>query len=98
MTAISTCPDEHELLPLATGEPAEAAVERHLSTCPACRGRVERLRAEVSELRRELGGAPAADPSTPDPAAEGQGKPADGWPHRSLPGRARIHPFWMTSS
>ena len=98
MTAISTCPDEHELLPLATGEPGEAAIERHLSTCPACRERVERLRAEVSELRRELGGAPAADPAAPDPAAAGDGKPADEWPHRILTGRALIHPFGVTSS
>jgi hypothetical protein len=34
MTAISTCPDEPELLPVATGEPAGEAIARHLDACP----------------------------------------------------------------
>jgi hypothetical protein len=50
MSAVSTCPDESELLPLATGEPASEAIGRHLDARPACRGRMERLRAEVSAL------------------------------------------------
>ena len=55
MAAISTCPDEHELLPVATGEPAGEAIERHLDACPICRKRVELLRAELTALRRDLG-------------------------------------------
>jgi predicted Ser/Thr protein kinase len=74
MTTISTCPDEHELLPIATGEPADDAVMRHVEACPDCRERLDRLRAEVSELSRELGEAMPADATGPEPAAGGEGE------------------------
>ncbi len=49
------CPDDHEFLPLATGDdlalPQEARLETHLEACPACRERFERLRADIRELR-----------------------------------------------
>jgi hypothetical protein len=54
MTAISTCPDESELLPVATDEPAGEAIERHLEACSICARRVERLRAEVTALCHDL--------------------------------------------
>jgi serine/threonine protein kinase len=75
MTAISVCPDEPELLPVATGEPAGEAVERHLVACEGCRGRVERLRAELMALRRDLG----SEAARPDAAREREGEPAGGW-------------------
>jgi serine/threonine protein kinase len=50
MAKISAHPDEPELLAVAVGEPAGAAIEEHVADCPACRQRVERLRAEASEM------------------------------------------------
>jgi hypothetical protein len=68
MTAISTCPDEHELLPVATGEPAGEAIGRHLEACPICRGRMDLLRAELAALRHDLGdGASPAGDAAPGP-------------------------------
>ncbi len=78
MAAILTCPDEHELLPIATGEPAGAAIAQHLEACPDCRNRVEQLRAELTALRLDLEGG-AQPPSTePDPAVNGGGEPSSG--------------------
>jgi anti-sigma factor ChrR (cupin superfamily) len=68
MAAISTCPDEPELLAVATGEPAGAAIEWHLDVCPGCRERVERLRAELTALRRDLEGGVTPPSTEPDPA------------------------------
>ena len=78
MTAISSCPDEPELLSVATGEPTDEAIVHHVKACAACRGRVERLRAEVSALSRDLGGIPAPDPAVPNPAADPEGEPSGG--------------------
>jgi hypothetical protein len=63
MSTISICPDEHELLAFAMGEPADEAIAPHLDDCPGCRARVERLRAEVSELRLDLGEAADVGPT-----------------------------------
>ncbi len=54
MSRMMTCPDEHELLVVATGEPAAVAIDEHLEGCEECRERVDRLRAELSALRREF--------------------------------------------
>jgi hypothetical protein len=78
MTAISTCPDESELLPAATGEPADDAIARHLDGCPICAGRVELLRAELTALRRDLGDAVKPASTEPDPAVDRQGEPSAG--------------------
>ncbi len=51
MSRILTCPEEHELLTVATGEVVATAIEEHLEACPACRNRVERLRAELEAVR-----------------------------------------------
>lgn len=59
MAAIMICPDEPALLAVATGEPAGEGIGAHLEGCPACRGRLEHLRAELSALRRDLGDAAA---------------------------------------
>jgi hypothetical protein len=67
MTGISTCPDEHELLPLVDGEPAGETIAQHLDACEGCRGRLERLRADLAALR-DLGEGVAADPIGPVPA------------------------------
>lgn len=78
MGAISTCPDEPALLPIALGDPAVGAVQDHLDTCPACRGRVERLRAELSALQLDLDGEADTPSTEPDPAIDRTGKPAGG--------------------
>jgi serine/threonine protein kinase len=78
MTAISTCPDEHELLPVALGEPAGEAIEAHLAGCPACRERVERLRAELTALRSDLGDVATPASTEPDPAVNHTAEPAGG--------------------
>jgi hypothetical protein len=85
MAAISTCPDEHELLPVALGEPADEAIERHLDACPGCRGRMERLRAELRDLPRDFGGGVAADPTGPDPAVDPEGEASSGGTTLSWP-------------
>src|SRR5262249_43721008 len=46
------CPEDPELLPLASGEPADGEVADHVTGCPACRERVDRMAAEVRSLRR----------------------------------------------
>jgi hypothetical protein len=96
MTAISTCPDEPELLSVAMGEPTDEAIVLHVQACEACRGRVERLRAEVSALSRDPGGELADDPAVPDPEGEPSGGPtasfsivaaralAKGWPEKPV--------------
>ncbi len=75
MTEILTCPDEHELLPTAMGDPAVSTIQRHLAVCPGCRGRLERLRAEVSAMRLAFGnpadGDPSARPGSPENPDEG---------------------------
>ncbi len=85
MAAILTCPDEHELLAVATGEPAVEEIERHLDACPTCRARVERLRAELAALRLDLEGGVNPPSTEPDPAVNHDGEPPDGgstfsWP------------------
>jgi hypothetical protein len=78
MTGISICPDESELLAAATGEPTSDAILQHVDVCKACSGRVERLRAEVSALRRDLGEGLAADPTGTEPAEAGEGESSGG--------------------
>ena len=68
MGPILTCPDEHELLAVATGEPTEDSIEVHLASCPDCRQQVERLRAELAALRRDLAGGETPDSTEHDPA------------------------------
>jgi tRNA A-37 threonylcarbamoyl transferase component Bud32 len=80
MSTISTCPDEDELLPIATGEPADEDLAAHLGECEICRERVDRLRAEVAALCPGPGGGPDGGPTGQGPA-EGEGNPAapEGW-------------------
>jgi serine/threonine protein kinase len=85
MTTISTCPDEAELLPAATGEPADEAIARHLDGCPICASRVELLRAELTALRRDLGDEVKLASTEPDPAVDRQGEPSAGGATLSWP-------------
>jgi hypothetical protein len=55
----TTCPEDHDLLPLASGEQATGEVTDHVVGCPACSERVDRLTAEVRSLRRSSAGASA---------------------------------------
>ena len=78
MTAISMCPDEHELLPVATGDPVGEAIEQHLDACPICAGHVELLRAELTAPRHDLGDAVKPASAEPDPAVAREGEPSGG--------------------
>jgi serine/threonine protein kinase len=80
MSATSICPDEDELLAIATGDPNAEAIARHLDVCQDCCNRVERLRVELSGLRRDLGGGMAADPIGSDPAADPEGEASSSGP------------------
>jgi serine/threonine protein kinase len=95
MTGILTCPDQHELLPIAAGEPAGEAIKQHLDACKACRGRVERLRADLAALHGLVGGV-AADRPGPDPAADPEGESSGGpttlFPRVAAPDLARARP------
>jgi serine/threonine protein kinase len=77
MTGMMTCPDEAGLLSVAMGEPTDDAIAQHAHDCEACRGRVEQLRAEVSELPPDVGEGLAPDPNGRDPAGR-EGEPAGG--------------------
>ncbi len=50
------CPEEHDLLPLISGEAVAAEVYDHLDGCSDCRSRLEQMRAEVSSLRWNVQG------------------------------------------
>src|SRR4051812_34320864 len=47
-----TCPDDADLLPMATGEPSDDSVCLHVADCPTCRLRLRRLESEIHSLRR----------------------------------------------
>ncbi len=85
MSPMLTCPDEHELLAVATGEPMEDSIEGHLASCPDCRRQVERLRAELAALRRDLEGGETAASTERDPTVNHADEPSSGettleWP------------------
>src|SRR5262249_38283912 len=71
-------PEEHELLPVATGELAIEAIQGHLDSCPTCRERVEQLRAELTALRLDLEGGVIPASTEPDPAMNHDGEPTGG--------------------
>src|SRR5262245_16317504 len=77
----TTCPEDHELLPLAAGEPADGEVSDHVRRCPACRERVDRMTAEVRSLRRTQAALPTEpwpEPSAPGGPPEGTGSGVPG--------------------
>ena len=78
MRTMTSCPDEHRLLQVATGEPDGESIQDHLDDCPACCGRVQRLRAELSAVRRVLGDGAGADPIGPGPEEPPGGELAAG--------------------
>ncbi len=80
MSAVSTCRDEDELLPVATGEPADEDLAAHLCECGTCRERVDRLRALLAAIRPDPGEGPGGGPTGPAPAG-GESDPAapGGW-------------------
>ena len=63
MTSTLTCPDETELLALAMGETAAAAVTAHVAGCASCQTQLDRLQAEVASLRQNHAHGPTP-PST----------------------------------
>ena len=71
------CPEDHELLPLASDELASHEVTSHVAGCPACRERVDRLTAEVRSLRRsstEVSTPPGEGPDPPGGSGSGSGR------------------------
>lgn len=82
---LTTCPAEHELLPLLTRDSGPSEVREHVASCCSCRERLERLDCEVRALRDNLGDPSshplcdadaiesfrlAGEPSDPDETAE----------------------------
>ncbi len=51
MKTVISCPEEHELLAVLTGESVGESVRAHLYDCSECNLRLERLRDEVSAIR-----------------------------------------------
>jgi serine/threonine protein kinase len=76
------CPSDRELLSVVLGGPVAEPVCRHVEACGACRERVERLRVEVSGLRRAADELPA--PAVAEAAAgsttEAPRSETTGWP------------------
>jgi serine/threonine protein kinase len=71
------CLDDHDLLPLTTGETVAGEIEAHLDTCPSCRQRLTRLETEVADLRQARRGfstlsRPSVAPATNPEAAPGK--------------------------
>jgi hypothetical protein len=73
------CLAEHELLAWVSGESASELPRAQLRDCPGCRSRLDRLRAELSEIR--LAG-PVSATTTPTPPSTTQpwpnGEPGPG--------------------
>src|SRR5947209_7199482 len=67
------CPDDHELLPLLADGSGSAPVREHLVGCPSCRQRLQRLQAEVANLRHALGGTPPSGSFSRAPASASDG-------------------------
>src|SRR6476659_2752438 len=45
------CPPDEDLVPFLSGDTPVGPLHGHLGTCASCRGRLERLRIELEELR-----------------------------------------------
>jgi predicted Ser/Thr protein kinase len=75
-----TCPDDAELLAVASGDPPSAELKAHLADCPTCRKRLELLRVEVGLLRGRPPVAPLIPSTASDPAFDrsaANGRPVD---------------------
>jgi hypothetical protein len=80
MPSSLTCPDDAELLAVASGDPPSAELEAHLANCPICPERLELLRAEVGQLRGRLSVVPLIPSTASDAAFDGStanGRPVD---------------------
>src|SRR5688572_2583713 len=76
---LTTCPEDHELLALASGDGATPELSSHLDDCSECRQRYRRLLAELSSLREAVGNlqlppesAAKAEAARPTPASIGK--------------------------
>src|SRR5438105_8027676 len=78
MAPMLTCPDEHELLRIAMGEPVDPALLERVDGCSTCRARVERLRAEVASLVVSFDDGVKSPSTEPDPAVNPDGEPSSG--------------------
>jgi len=68
---MSHCPSEDDLLPLATEQGGRPALADHLASCPACRDRLAKLRAEVAALRQLSSIVPESPTATRSEAFSG---------------------------
>jgi hypothetical protein len=78
--AATPCPADNDLFPLIGGGDVAEALRRHVDGCGACRGRVERLRAEVSAVREAASKRPlsghAGDPQATTPRSQTRSWPS----------------------
>ena len=76
MALADPCPTELALIAHAQGLSSEEAIARHISDCPACRGRAERARARFLEAstaetkRLDVDETPPADGPAPERTSE----------------------------
>jgi tRNA A-37 threonylcarbamoyl transferase component Bud32 len=59
MVSAISCPDEADLLPLASGEPADPRIKSHVEVCAICAERVQALKGELENLKNVFGQLPA---------------------------------------
>jgi tRNA A-37 threonylcarbamoyl transferase component Bud32 len=82
-----TCPDEADLLAMATGESPPAAVADHLKDCATCRERLKQLQGEITSLRKAVSGGRSSiltPPAAPVREAGGPGEAGAEAPAGSL--------------
>ncbi|MGO9601601.1 MAG: protein kinase domain-containing protein [Isosphaeraceae bacterium] len=63
------CPDEAELLAVATGDKPSEKQRQHLAGCPACCARIERVKAELALLRKNAPESAPASSTVSDPTS-----------------------------
>ncbi len=59
--ASNLCPEDPELVAILMGNAVPEPVRRHVDDCGACRLRIDRMRAELSEVRQVADELPARD-------------------------------------
>jgi serine/threonine protein kinase len=68
----TTCRSDDDLFELLTEAPNEGALWRHVQGCEQCRGRLERLRGDVTSLREALDSIDTGAPPGAGPAVAGR--------------------------
>ena len=100
MPSSLTCPDDAELLAVASGDEPSPALRGHLADCSKCRERLEHFHAGVGLLRRAASQAGPAGSTAREPAfdpvtANGRADDSDAtapWPAEESPERKTSEP------